>query len=675
MTIEYINVGAAPNDGQGDPIRTAFIKCNNDFAELDARAQPNPPVTLVGHTGDQAGFYAYDSTYWYYCFSDYDGNSVIWARIAQTSNVSVDSLTNGNTSVYIPEYNGNIVFTVNGTPNVAVMNQNGLVVNNLITTRYMNVTSAFSTPAASLGNLLFVDNTISSTDHIVNINYPGSIDDFAVNGGMANLLFVDGTTNSVSVGSSLQTYGAAFAVNATDSMLLPVGNTFQRPGSPVAGMLRFNTVTNTAEVFNGASWVEIGSPNYTIITDDRFTGDGVHTDFYLQTKQTTYSCLVSINGVLQMPVDAYNVDGSIIQFTSPPEYGDYIDVRGIMTPDITNDSFLGDGFTSIWTVGTEHTSGSVIVSINGVVQTPESVQTPFPSQAAYRIVGNQIQFASAPENGDLINIRGYPGTEMNVSTYIGSGSQVVYVLPEAYTTVSCIVLVNGIVQLPGPEAGYSYNIAGASLVFDQAPGPGDVIEVREFTVISRNGLYNTSGNASVVVSESAAEVDITGNLVVSGNVWTGNIFNTNASGVGNIGSRLNYYNRVFSNSASMLSSTVTENFVTDALYPPGTVLSIGGLEELTVSATDADTKVAGIVGYHPAITLNADLIGSFIAPVVMSGRANCSVQGNVSRGDCLVSAGTGLARAEANPAPGTIIGKALQSFTGTTGTIEIIVGQ
>lgn len=33
-TIEVINIGAAPNDGEGDPLRTAFQKVNNNFASL-----------------------------------------------------------------------------------------------------------------------------------------------------------------------------------------------------------------------------------------------------------------------------------------------------------------------------------------------------------------------------------------------------------------------------------------------------------------------------------------------------------------------------------------------------------------------------------------------------------------------------------------------------------------
>ena len=34
MTQATIDVGNVANDGQGDPIRTAFIKCNDNFTEL-----------------------------------------------------------------------------------------------------------------------------------------------------------------------------------------------------------------------------------------------------------------------------------------------------------------------------------------------------------------------------------------------------------------------------------------------------------------------------------------------------------------------------------------------------------------------------------------------------------------------------------------------------------------
>jgi len=81
MAIQVINVGSAPNDGLGDPIRTAYQKCNSNFAELYSRVQTSPPASSEGTVGDVAGMVAYDDNYFYYCFADYDATSIIWKRI------------------------------------------------------------------------------------------------------------------------------------------------------------------------------------------------------------------------------------------------------------------------------------------------------------------------------------------------------------------------------------------------------------------------------------------------------------------------------------------------------------------------------------------------------------------------------------------------------------------
>lgn len=85
MAQEVINVGTTPNDGTGDPLRTAYIKCNNNFGELYSRVQTTPPPNSLGSPGDTAGMYAYDNSYFYYCFQDYDGSSEIWRQVAGSS--------------------------------------------------------------------------------------------------------------------------------------------------------------------------------------------------------------------------------------------------------------------------------------------------------------------------------------------------------------------------------------------------------------------------------------------------------------------------------------------------------------------------------------------------------------------------------------------------------------
>jgi len=93
MAKETINVGTAPNDGLGDPIRTAYTKCNSNFNELYSRLQSATPGAAIGSIGDTAGMTAIgtnaaDATAFgkfYYCFQDYDGSSEIWKVVTGSS--------------------------------------------------------------------------------------------------------------------------------------------------------------------------------------------------------------------------------------------------------------------------------------------------------------------------------------------------------------------------------------------------------------------------------------------------------------------------------------------------------------------------------------------------------------------------------------------------------------
>jgi hypothetical protein len=73
--------------------------------------------------------------------------------------------------------------------------------------------------------------------------------------------------------------------------------------------------------------------------------------------------------------------------------------------------------------------------------------------------------------------------------------------------------------------------------------------------------------------------------------------------------------------------------------------------------------------------MNSGLIANHVATVALVGRVPVQVQGPVEAGDMMVSAGNGRARSETNPAMGTVIGKAVQSYSGEFGTIEIVVGR
>lgn len=73
--------------------------------------------------------------------------------------------------------------------------------------------------------------------------------------------------------------------DSTGAIVIPVGTTAQRPSSPVAGMMRFNSETNQFEGYNGSTWGQLGGAE-TIFNfegdlntlsggEDLQTGDGV----------------------------------------------------------------------------------------------------------------------------------------------------------------------------------------------------------------------------------------------------------------------------------------------------------------------------------------------------------------------------------------------------------------
>ena len=146
-------------------------------------------------------------------------------------------------------------------------------------------------------------------------------------------------------------------------------------------------------------------------------------------------------------------------------------------------------------------------------------------------------------------------------------------------------------------------------------------------------------------------------------------------GVGNIGSSTVGFNTVFAKATTAQYADLAEKYVADAEYAPGTVLVFGGTHEVTVNSVDGDSRVAGVVSTNPGFVMNQGLEGNNVVTVAFTGRVPTLVIGPVRKGDLMVAAGLGRARAEADPKVGTVIGKALEDFDGAEGTIEVVVGR
>jgi hypothetical protein len=120
---------------------------------------------------------------------------------------------------------------------------------------------------------------------------------------------------------------------------------------------------------------------------------------------------------------------------------------------------------------------------------------------------------------------------------------------------------------------------------------------------------------------------------------------------------------------------LAERYHADAPYEPGTVLIIGGPNEVTISTSANDPRVAGIVSTQPGFMMNREAGDDATHPyIALKGRVPCRVVGEVRKGDMMVTSNVpGCAQARSFPSEGQVIGKALEDFFGEQGVIEVKV--
>lgn len=892
MAQEVINVGATPNDGQGNPIRTAFVKTNTNFSELYSRVQSSPPLTLVGTTGDVAGMYAYDSTYFYYCFADYDGSSDIWNF---TADGDISQLSNGTSSISV-ESSGNVRIAAGGTSNALSVNSqssiffgnvlpagNGVYSVGLENRQWDNVWAAGNVYAtyfvgdgsqlsgiSTSGNLitngssrvqiataggnaittinsvdittvnpvgLTVTGTIISSGNITgsNLNTAGTITSTGnVLAGNLNAVnsVVAPTLNGTSIlGGAMQILGNTAiggnitVNNAADILGNVTGANLTTAGNVTAGNLTTTgTVVSTGNIRSANSIIAQGTVEATgdIITSGSFIGTfvgNVTGNFVVPGSDTQVIFNTSGNadavGGLTYNKNSNtlailgNVDSQIVNASGNiTSQGYFLGNGSQLTGIITSVSNVINGTSSI---NIPSTNGNATISINGtsnvvvIISTGANITGTLnatgnanvgnlgatnivgtlatASQTNITSVGN-LSSLTVTDNISTGNISGTTGTFTNIAGTLTAAVQ------NNITSVGTLssLTVTGNVSAGNVSAG---NVSGTTLTGTLATaaqtnitsvgnlsaltvtgniGAGNIGATRgTFTTIvgtlttgsqpslTQIGILNdlaVSGNANTGPLTVIGNSSITGNLTVSGNInvtdlvvgapliylgatnvgdlddlgfvtnwddgvyqhggfardasdgtWklfgnvipepttvidftnaiyqplqtgvitTTGLINGNANGVGNIGNSTGYFNTLFASATSAQYADLAEVYIADAEYVPGTVLSFGGTLEVTITTQDADPSIAGVVSTNPAYLMNAGVKSQYTAIVALVGQVPCKVKGNVRKGQMLVSAGDGYARAEIKPEMGTVIGKALENFTGDQGIIKVVVGR
>ena len=112
---------------------------------------------------------------------------------------------------------------------------------------------------------------------------------------------------------------------------------------------------------------------------------------------------------------------------------------------------------------------------------------------------------------------------------------------------------------------------------------------------------------------------------------------------------------IFSGTATTAQyADLAEKYTTDIEYPAGTVVTVGGEQEVT--AANADTIfIAGVISTNPAYLMNSEIDGQ---PIALVGRVPVRVIGSVEKGEAVFATDNGLASTEG---VGPIVGIALET--------------
>lgn len=166
-------------------------------------------------------------------------------------------------------------------------------------------------------------------------------------------------------------------------------------------------------------------------------------------------------------------------------------------------------------------------------------------------------------------------------------------------------------------------------------------------------FYNQTSNGNITFNVNKAGVPTT---VMTINGATGGISGTNISAQ---------------------YADVAERFAADAVLEAGTVVELGGTNEITKVTDELSENVFGVISTRAAYLMNS-LAGSDTThpAVAMTGRVPVNTIGLVRKGDRLVSAGNGVARAAqvGEATAFNVIGRSLNDkLTTELGIVEAIV--
>jgi hypothetical protein len=496
-----------------------------------------------------------------------------------------------------------------------------------------------------------------------------------------------------------------------------------QPTNNVAGDLWYDTTNQQLKVFTGSSFIVVG-PAFTsaqgitgaipeTILD---TGSNPHfiTSLYVNnirvaivSKDSTFTPVAPLSDTFPTIVNGITLwnSGSPV-FRGTATNADLLDnldsldfmratantaTTGVLR--VQNDTGMFVGTANVFTVNTTATDANVRSNIsNGNLVLQANVGGTLQNVA--RVLGTGVfAVANSATVGTTLSVTGnttagnlIAGGQVTATGNVRGGNITTPGLVSVTGTVTAggnvtggNLTTGGIVSSAGNVTSAA-NIAGQFFIGNgsQLTGLSQGVSLQKINNgTSEANIGTPGGNANISIGGVAnVAVFTTSGVTVTG-ITLPLILKSGSNAVGNIGQDTNRFDTIFARATSASYADVAERFAADEFMEPGTVVELGGTREITRAHDDLSEQVFGVISTRPAFTMN-DSSGdnSTHPPVVMTGRVPVKVIGRVGKGDRLVSAGNGFARAatRAEITPFNVIGRSLvDKPTPEEGTIEAIV--
>ena len=430
----------------------------------------------------------------------------------------------------------------------------------------------------------------------------------------------DGTINTDSsqtlVGKNYAGYGEFLNENVIH--LLESGANTSAPSDPLTGQLWFDKTNGVLKVYNGTTFKSVSGARSSASTPtSNVTGDLWWDTTNSQLKVYNGSSFTTIGPAFTA---GEGTSGAIVDTVTDTGAVDHVVVK----------MFVNNTIVSIFS--------------------KDATFTPAVALSGFATIGPGLNMSTTVANAV------FKGTATNADTLDTLDSTAFMRTNAATSNDTSVSILNDTGLYVGADSDGRFNVSGSDVYVQNQTQDGDII----FRI-------NDNGATTTVMQIDGAESSI----------GVRSITNLQANGVGNIGSASGYFNTIFAKATSAQYADLAERFAADAVYEGGTVVMLGGAEEVTICNEAYSDDVFGVVSTQPAFTMNGGAGENDTHPAIaMAGRVPVKVTGTVQKGDRLVSAGEGLAQAAdvKYVSAFNVIGRALENKTDTgIGTVEAIV--